>query len=57
MCISKVMAGNARENTLNNDLIITQNLHMPDYYKERMRIYKRRGEVRGESMAQHKSKI
>jgi len=48
ICISKIMAGNASENTLNNDLIVTKNYHLPSDFKEKMRIYRRRGEVRGD---------
>ena len=48
ICLSKVMAGNASENTLNNDLILTKASHMPSDFKEKMRVYRRRGEVRGD---------
>jgi len=48
ICLSKVMTGNANENTLNNDLILTKVNHLPFEFKEKMRIYRRRGEVRGE---------
>jgi len=30
ICLSKVLAGNASENTLNNDLIVSKQFHMPD---------------------------
>lgn len=49
MCLSKLLLGNANENTLNNDLIVTKQIHMPSNQDEKMRIFRRRGEVRGDN--------
>ena len=57
ICISKIMAGNASENTMNNDLILNKYYHDPSNFKEKMRIYRRRGEVRGEALNKKKFKI
>ena len=57
ICLSKVMSGNASENTSNNDLIVSKSFHMPSDVNEKMRIYRRRGEVRGEQIKKKKKQI
>lgn len=46
-CMSKVLTATSDQNTLNNDLIITKPLHIPTNVSEKMRIYSKKGEVRG----------
>ena len=46
-CMSKVLTATSDQNTLNNDLIVTKPLHIPTNISEKMRIYSKKGEVRG----------
>ena len=46
-CMSKVLTATSDQNTLNNDLIVTKPLHIPGNISEKMRIYSKKGEVRG----------
>lgn len=46
-CMSKVLTATSDQNTLNNDLILTKPLHIPTNIGEKMRIYSKKGEVRG----------
>lgn len=47
LCLSKVLTSVSEKNTTNYDLIVTKPWHVPDDLKEKMRIYKHHGEVRG----------
>ena len=48
-CMSKVLTQTSQLNTTNNDLILTKPIHLPSHPHEKMRIYRSRGEVRGEA--------
>ena len=49
-CMSKVLTQTSQFNTKNNDLILTKPIHLPSHPHEKMRIYRSRGEVRGETL-------
>jgi len=46
-CISKILNAHSDQNTTNYDFILTKPFHTPDNEKEKFRVYRRRGEVRG----------
>lgn len=48
MCLSKIMTQNMDQNTTQTELIITKPIHFPVLPSEKMRIYKHKGEIRGE---------
>ena len=47
LCLSKVLTAVSEKNTTNYDLVVTKPWHLPDEMKEKMRVYKHHGEVRG----------
>jgi serine/threonine protein phosphatase PrpC len=54
MCMSKYMNAVSDKFAHNNDFIITKPWHVPSESKEKNRIYKCRGEVRGEKVVKPK---
>ena len=47
VCLSKMLTATSDLNTTNNDMILTKPFHLPTEEKEQVRIYRRKGEIRG----------